>query len=183
MLNPFPNTPFWELLKFREAADDNWNVAAKRFSSTDYTENVVAKSEIAHFEQFQLFPQCFPKAFSLNVLKWVYMEKRVNAGKTMNAVAINIGCSTHAVWHLRQRFQATGHMENRPRSGRPHVRMLGKDCYIWNTHMRNGFQTARATTANTHGTHNNLISAQTVCNCLHQGGLSAHCLYVGCVLA
>ena len=31
-----------------------------------------------------------------------------NAGMTMDAVAMNIGCSTPAIRHLRQRFQATG---------------------------------------------------------------------------
>ena len=37
------------------------------------------KGEIAHFEQFHLFPQCFPnKSFFLSVLKRVYMEKRVD---------------------------------------------------------------------------------------------------------
>ena len=40
-------------------------------------ENIVERAEIAHFEQFHLFPQCFPKAFYLNVLKRVYMEERV----------------------------------------------------------------------------------------------------------
>ena len=35
--------------------------------------------EIAHFEQFHLFPQCFPKAFFFNVLKCVYIEERVNS--------------------------------------------------------------------------------------------------------
>ena len=39
-----------------------------------------------------------------------------NAGITMNAVAMNIGCSTCAIRHLRQRFQATGCKEDRPRS-------------------------------------------------------------------
>ena len=29
--NPFPNTPFWDCPKFKEAADDNWNVAIKGF--------------------------------------------------------------------------------------------------------------------------------------------------------
>ena len=41
-------------------------------------ENIVEKGEIAHFEQFHLFPQCFPKAFFFDALKWVYMEERVN---------------------------------------------------------------------------------------------------------
>ena len=37
------------------------------------------KGEIAHFEQFHLFPQCFPKVVIVNVLKRVYMEERVKA--------------------------------------------------------------------------------------------------------
>ena len=39
------------------------------------------KGEIAHFEQFHLFPQCFPKAFYFSVLKLVYMEERLNSCK------------------------------------------------------------------------------------------------------
>ena len=30
-INPFPCTPFWEGPEFKEAADDNWNVAIKGF--------------------------------------------------------------------------------------------------------------------------------------------------------
>ena len=30
-LNPFPNTPFWDRLKFKEDADDNCNVVIKEF--------------------------------------------------------------------------------------------------------------------------------------------------------
>ena len=30
-VNPFPNTPFWDRPKFKEAADHNWNVAIKEF--------------------------------------------------------------------------------------------------------------------------------------------------------
>ena len=40
-------------------------------------ENIVAKGEIAHLEQFHLVPQCFQKAFFFNMLKRVYMEERV----------------------------------------------------------------------------------------------------------
>ena len=42
-------------------------------------ENIVEKGEIAHFEQFHLFPQCFPKALLFNVLKCIYMEESVNS--------------------------------------------------------------------------------------------------------
>ena len=38
---------------------------------TDCIENIVEKKEIAHFQQFHLFSQCFPKAFFFNV----YMEE------------------------------------------------------------------------------------------------------------
>ena len=39
------------------------------------------KCENALFEQFHLFPQCFSKAFFFNMLKLVYMEKRVDIEK------------------------------------------------------------------------------------------------------
>ena len=49
-------------------------------------------------------------------------------------------------------------------------------------HLRNRFQTATATTANTPGLRNNRISAQTVRNRLRENGLHARRPYVGCVL-
>ena len=106
----------------------------------------------------------------------------LNAGMTMSAVAMNIGCSTRAIRHIMQRFQATGRTEDTPQSGRPRVTTRGQDRYIRNTHRRNCFQTAKATAANTHSTHNNRISAHTAPNRLCEGGLSARRPYVGCVL-
>ena len=76
-VNPFSNIPFWDHPKFKEAADDNWNVSVTGLQDTDCIGNIVEKGEIAHFEQFHLFPKCFPKLFFFSVLKWVYMEKRV----------------------------------------------------------------------------------------------------------
>ena len=103
----------------------------------------------------------------------------LNAGMTMNAVALNIGYSTRAIRHLI----FTGRMEDRPRSGRPRVTTRGQDRYIRNTHLCNRFPTTTATAAYTHGTHNNRISARTVRNRLREGRLSARRPYVGCVLA
>ena len=40
-------------------------------------ENIVEKGEIAHFEQFLLFQQCFIEAFFFNELTREYMEERV----------------------------------------------------------------------------------------------------------
>ena len=59
-LNPFPNTPFWDRSKFKEAADDNWNMAIKGLLDTECIENIVEKGEIAHFKQISpFFPLCF----------------------------------------------------------------------------------------------------------------------------
>ena len=76
----------------------------------------------------------------------------------MNAVAIDIRCSTRAIRHLRQIFQATGRAEDQPGIGRPRVTTRGQDHCIWNSHMHNRFQTVTATAANTHGIHNNRMS-------------------------
>ena len=81
-INPFPNTLFWDCPKFKEAADDNWNVAVKGFNNTHCIENIVKKGEIAHSEQFHLFSTMFSKVFFFNVLKWVSMEERVKQAIT-----------------------------------------------------------------------------------------------------
>ena len=56
---------------------------------------------------------------------------------------------------------------------RPRVTTRGQDRYIMNTHLRNRFQTATATAANTPGLHNNRISVQTARNRLRENGLHA----------
>ena len=107
----------------------------------------------------------------------------IHAGMMMNAVALNIGCCTCVFRHPRQHFQATGRTEDLPRSGRSRVTTRGQDRYIRNAHLRNRFQTATTFAANTHGTHNNRISAQTVSKRLSDGGLSARRPYVAFDLA
>ena len=41
---------------------------------SDWVEKIVEKGEIARYEQFLLFPQCFQKLPVVDVLKWVSME-------------------------------------------------------------------------------------------------------------
>ena len=41
---------------------------------SDWVENVVGKGEIARYEQFLLFPQCFQKLSRVDTSKWVSME-------------------------------------------------------------------------------------------------------------
>ena len=41
---------------------------------SDWVENIVAIEEIARYEQFLFFPQCFQKVSVVDALKWVCME-------------------------------------------------------------------------------------------------------------
>ena len=41
---------------------------------SDWVENIVGKGEIAHYEQFLLFPQCFQKLSVVDVLEWVPVD-------------------------------------------------------------------------------------------------------------
>ena len=73
VFNPFPNMPFWDRPKFKEVAGNNRIVAIKGYLDTDCIENIVEKSEIAHYSNFTFFHNVFFKLiFFFNVLKWVY---------------------------------------------------------------------------------------------------------------
>ena len=41
---------------------------------SDWVENILGKGEIARYEQFLLFPQCFQKVYVVDVSKLVSME-------------------------------------------------------------------------------------------------------------
>ena len=42
--------------------------------SYEWVENIVKKEEIARYEQFLLYPQCFQKLSVVDESKWVSME-------------------------------------------------------------------------------------------------------------
>ena len=48
---------------------------------SDWVENIVGKEEIACYEQFLLFPQCFQKLSVVDVLKMSIYGIRVNDSK------------------------------------------------------------------------------------------------------
>ena len=63
---PFPNNKFWTLPN--QFADDNFKFGEKgRKFSSRRIENTVGKGEIARYEQFLLFPQCFQKTFTADM--------------------------------------------------------------------------------------------------------------------
>ena len=62
--NPFPNDNVLDWCKLKEIADDNFkfNENGRKFSK--WVENTVGKGEIARYEQFLLFPQCFQRTLN-----------------------------------------------------------------------------------------------------------------------
>ena len=58
-LNSLPNTRILYSSKFKEFADNNFKSDENGTKFAKRLENTVAKGEIAHYEQFLLFPQCF----------------------------------------------------------------------------------------------------------------------------
>ena len=61
-INPLPDNKILDWSKLKQSADDNFefDVDSRKFSKL--VENTVGKGEIARYEQFLLFPQCFQKA-------------------------------------------------------------------------------------------------------------------------
>ena len=65
-LNLFPNDKFSNSSKLKEFADDNFKFDEDGRKSFQRIENTVGKGEIARYEQFLLFPQCFQKTCTAN---------------------------------------------------------------------------------------------------------------------
>ena len=66
MFNPFPNRKFLDFSKLKEFADDNIKLDENGREVSIRLENTVGKGEIARYEQFLLFPQCFQKTYTAN---------------------------------------------------------------------------------------------------------------------
>ena len=62
----------------KEFADDNFRFDENSRKLSKRVENTVGKGEIAHYEQFLLFPQCFQKACfpgaSKGVIVWEWVK-------------------------------------------------------------------------------------------------------------
>ena len=61
--SPYQRTDFG-LFQLKEFADYNSNSDENGRKFSDRVENTVGKGEIARYEQFLLFPQCFQKTFT-----------------------------------------------------------------------------------------------------------------------
>ena len=57
----FPKRQIFDCSKLEEFADDNFKFDERGRKLVKWVENTVGKGEIARYEQFLLFPQCFQK--------------------------------------------------------------------------------------------------------------------------
>ena len=68
-IKSLPHSKFLDMTKLKAFTDDKLNVAKMTVSLCDRVENSVGKEENAGYQQFLLFPQCFPKPSSLGSFK------------------------------------------------------------------------------------------------------------------
>ena len=61
LFKPFPKRQILDWSKLKEVADDNFKYDENGRNLYECVENTVGKEEIARYEQFLLFPQCFRK--------------------------------------------------------------------------------------------------------------------------
>ena len=71
LFNPLPDNKILDRSKLKQIEDDifKFDENSRKFSKR--VENTVGNGEIARFEQFLLFPQCFQKACFLEASKGV----------------------------------------------------------------------------------------------------------------
>ena len=74
---PFPNRRISDSSKLKEFGDDNFKFDENGRNLSKTVETNVGKAEIAHDEQFLLFPQCFKKTFDEYTYKTELVWERV----------------------------------------------------------------------------------------------------------
>ena len=78
-LNPLPDDKILNRSNLKQSADDNFKFDENSRKFSKRVENTVGNGEIARYEQFLLFPQCFQKACFLEASKGVIVWEWVNA--------------------------------------------------------------------------------------------------------
>ena len=78
LFNPLPDNKILDWSKLKQFAEDNFKFDKNSTSFSKRVENTVGKGEIARYEQFLLYPQCFQKACfpgaSKGVIVWEWVE-------------------------------------------------------------------------------------------------------------
>ena len=75
---PIPRRQILDSSKLKEFADDNFKINENGRRLSKWVENTVEKGEIARYEQFLRFAQCFQKACfpgaSTGVIVWEWVK-------------------------------------------------------------------------------------------------------------
>ena len=66
---PFPEQQILDSSKLKEFADNKFKLDEDGRKFVKWVENSVGKGEIARYEQFLLFPQCFQKTYTTDTEK------------------------------------------------------------------------------------------------------------------
>ena len=78
IINPLPDDKILDSSKLKDLADDNFKFDENSRKLFKPVENTVGKGEIARYEQFLIFPQCFQKAYfpeaSKGVIVWEWVK-------------------------------------------------------------------------------------------------------------
>ena len=76
--SPITRRQILDCSKFKESADDNLKFYENNQKFSKWIENIVGKGEIACYEQFLLFPQCFQNVCfpgaSKGVIVWEWVK-------------------------------------------------------------------------------------------------------------
>ena len=77
-IKPITRRHILDSSKLKEFADDNFKFDENGRKLSKQVENTVGKGEIARYQQFLLFPQCFQKAYFPGASKGVIVWEWVN---------------------------------------------------------------------------------------------------------